>query len=270
MITRLSILPLWIAVGAALVSPIRAQTPSSVQTASAFTAPPSAATATGDNDRFAALRENADRLKAAYDKLDTDNVAEIDQLLRTRRCQSNRVGGLVDRTLDALRAWSEAELQYWKLWGEVEQVRVDGQQKSLAGMEADQKHAEDLVATTQKDREEMLRQKAVLEKYGKRTEEIRKQFDALIQDIQESEQRLAEAQKNYDEVTTKVRNMRASISARLVDIRESRSRIEAFALQLTSFYETKRATAQEICNTIQPDTKKTVLSPKNRGGQSPQ
>ena len=95
-------------------------------------------------------------------------------------------------------------------------------------------------------------------------------MDALIQDIQDSEQRLADAQKNYDEVTTKVRNMRASISARLVDIRESRSRIEAFVLQLSSFYETKRTEGQEICNTMQPDTKKTVLTPKNRAGQAPQ
>ena len=61
-------------------------------------------------------------------------------------------------------------------------MRVDGQQKSLAGMETDQKHAEDLVATTQKDREELLRQKAVLEKYGKRTEEIKRTLDQHAQD----------------------------------------------------------------------------------------
>jgi chromosome segregation ATPase len=246
-----------------------AQIPPPARTASAnsaLSAPPGQSLA-GNNDRFAPLRENADRLKTAYDKLDTDNMAEVDQLLRTRRCQINRVGGLLDRTIEGMRAWSDAEIQYWKLWGEVEQQRVDGQQKSLASMEADQKHAEDLVVTAEKDREELTRQKGVLEKYGKRTEDIRKQMDALVQDIQESEARLSEARKTYDDVTIKVRNMQASISARLIDIRQNLSRVEAFALQLTSYYEQQRAVAQEICNTKQPDTNKTVLPNKARPGQ---
>jgi hypothetical protein len=271
MTARLRFLWLSLAAGVALAAPALAQTSSANPAASTFSAPSgSVAGQVSDGDRFAPLRENADHLKAVYDKMDTDSMAEIDQLLRTRRCQINRVGGLLDRTLDAMRSWSDAEIQYWKLWGDVEQVRVDGQQKSLAGMEADQKHAEDLVITTQKDREELLRQKAVLEKYGKRTEDIRQQMDALVQDIQESERRLADAQKTYDEVTIKVRNMRASISARLVDIRQNRSRVEAYTLQLTSFYEQQRAAAQEICNTKQPDTKKTVLPNKTRPGQTPQ
>jgi hypothetical protein len=270
MTAKLRFLWLWSA-AAALAASAMAQTSAANPSVSTFSAPPgSAAGQTSDGDRFASLRESADHLKAVYDTMDTDNMAEIDQLLRTRKCQINKIGADLDRVLDAMHAWSDAEIQYWKLWGEVEQVRVDGQQKSLAGMEADQKHAEDLVITTQKDREELLRQKAVLEKYGKRTEDIRQQMDALVQDIQESEQRLAEAQKTYEEVTIKVRNMKASISARLVDIRQNRSRVEAYTLQLTSFYEQKRAEAQEICNTKQPDTKKTVLPNKTRPGQIPE
>ena len=273
MTARSGILLLSLATGACFVVSALAQAPLPAKTASAFNA--SAGSSAGqdtsaNNDRFGALRENADRLKAAYDKADTENMAEVDQLLRTRRCQIPRIGPLLDRTLDAMHAWSEAEAQYWRLWGEAEQQRVEGQQKSLASMEADQQHAEDLVVTAQKDREELLRQRSVLEQYGKRTADIIKQMDALVQDIQESEGRLAEAQKTYNDVTIKVRNMQASISARLIDIRENLSRVEAYSLQLTSYYEKQRAAAQEICNTIQPDTKKTVLPDKARRTQAPQ
>jgi hypothetical protein len=64
--------------------------------------------------------------------------------------------------------------------------------------------------------------------------------------------------------------MQASISARLIDIRQNLSRVEAFTLQLTSYYEQQRAAAQEICNTKQPDTQKTVLPNKNRPAQAAQ
>jgi hypothetical protein len=63
-----------------------------------------------EDDRFPALRDNADRLRAAYDKIDAGSMDEVERLLKTHRCQISRVGGLLDRTIEALRAYYQAEL----------------------------------------------------------------------------------------------------------------------------------------------------------------
>jgi chromosome segregation ATPase len=234
----------------------------SVQTASAANADASTDT------RFGELRKVADQFRMAYEKLDSDSMAEIDTLLRGKRCQITRVDGLLTRVVAALDQWNDAELKYWTSWGDAEADRVDGQQKSLASMEVEQRRAEELVASTQKDRESLLRDKANLEKFGARTEAIRKQIDSLIQDIKESEARLDEAQKNYDEISIKVRNMQASINARLIDIRQTKQRVEAYGLEMKSYYEKTRAAANEVCNTAQPKTNTPL--PKSKGSAAPQ
>lgn len=235
------------------------QLPAATQPAAA----PTQATAPAlEDDRFPALRESADRLKAVYEKLDAENMDEVERVLKTRRCQIARIGGLLDRTLDGMRQWHQAEMTYWRKWAEAEQQRVDGQKKSLAGMEADQQRVKELIATEAKDHDELLRKKANLEKYGKRTQDIVKDIDALILDIKDSEARLDQAQKQYDEITVQVNNMSASISARLIDMRQQLNRIEAYGLQMASFYEDKRKDAQEVCNLKQPNTTRTPL-PKN-------
>ena len=219
-----------------------------VQTASAANAD------AGTDDRFGELRKVADQFRAIYENLDGDNLAEIDTLLRSKRCQILKVEGDLTTVIAALETWNEAELKYWTLWGEAEAERVEGQQKSLASMEADQKRAEDLVSSDEKDREDLLREKGDLEKRNPaRTETIRKQIDALIQDIKDSEARLDEAQKNYDEITVKVRNIQASINAKLIDIRQNKSRVEAYGSEMKSYYEKTRAGANEACNAAQPE-----------------
>jgi chromosome segregation ATPase len=229
----------------------------SVQTASAANADASTDT------RFGELRKVADQFRVVYEKLDGETMAEIDTLMRSKRCQILRVDGDLTKVIAALDQWNDAELKYWTVWGDAEADRVEGQQKSLASMEAEQKRAEDLVSSTQKDRESLLRDKANLEKFGARTEAIRKQIDSLIQDIKESEARLDEAQKTYDEVTIKVRNMQASINARLIDIRQNKQRVEAYGLEMKSYYEKTRAAANEVCNTAQPKTNTPL--PKSKG-----
>ncbi len=215
--------------------------------------PPQAQSVAAPEDRFGRLRSDADLLKTAYDKLDTDNMAEVDRLLLDRSCQINRIGNLLDRTNKAMHQWSDAEAQYWRRWAEVEQQRVDGQQKDLAAVKADMQHAEDLVLTARYDREELLRNRATLEKFGARTAAIQKQMDSLAQGIEESEARLAEAQKAYDDATIKAGKMQASISARLIDIHQNQSRVEGYSRQLASYYQQKRAAAQEICTAAPPN-----------------
>jgi len=245
-------------------APLQAQTPAPAATQAASASATPTVPAEVDGDRFASLRELADRLKAIYEMADADNVDEIQKLLKTRKCQIARIGGLLDRTKDALNQWVDAEKKYWTVWGEAEQTRVDGQQKTLAAMEQDQARTSDLLENEKRDREELQRRKANLEN-SKRTAEINSQIDGLIKDIQDSEARLNEAQQKYDSLTVAINNMRASISARLVNIRQQKNRVEAFELDMNAFYEENRKAAQETCNTKQPDTQKTPL-PK-RGGQ---
>ena len=230
--------------------------------------PPAANADAGTDTRFGELRKVADQFRIVYEKLDAETMGEIDTLMRSKRCQILKVDGDLNRVVAALDQWNDAELKYWTVWGDAEQDRVEGQQKSLASMEAEQKRAEELVNSTQKDRESLLRDKANLEKFGARTEAIRKQIDSLIQDIKESETRLDEAQKTYDEVSIKVRNMQASINARLIDIRQNKQRVEAYGLEMKSYYEKTRAAANEVCNTSQP--KPNTSLPKSKGAAAPQ
>ena len=251
---------------AAALAPLFGQAPPAVGSRPLANAesPPSS-----DDDRFPALKDNAERLKTQYEKVDTANIDEIDRLMKTRRCQINKIGGDLDRTIAAMNEWHQAETTYWKKWAEVEQERVDGQAKNLAEMEADQARAKTAMDAETADREELLRKKANLEKYPKRTDAIIRDIDSLIVDIKDSEARLSEAQKQYEDVAAKVANMNASISARVINMRQNLNRIEAFGLQYTAYYEKKREEAQEICNTKQPDSKRTVL-PKGRPSDPPQ
>jgi len=207
----------------------------------------------------------------AYEKIDADNMAQIDTLLRTKKCQNLRVGGLLDRVVEALNQWNDAEVKYWKVWGDAEALRVEDQQKSLAGMVVDEKRAEDMLVSVQKDRDNLLRDKATLEKYPTRTEDIRKRIDALVLDIRDSENRLTDAQKNFDDITIKVKNIQVSINARLIEIRQNQRRVEAYGLEMKSDYEKTRAAANEICNAAPPATTGNPKAlPQRKGASAPQ
>lgn len=234
-----------------------AQQPPSAQPLAAV-APPSAAPKdllNLEEDRFPALRENANQLMANYEKIHDESMASVESLLKPKqRCQIGRIGGLLDRTIDVLRQWQVVEMTYWMKWTEVEQERVTGQQKSLAGMETDLDRVKALIATETKDHDQLLRTKATLEG-GKRTQAIRDDIDALVLDIRDSETRLANAQKNYENLSVTVNNMNASLTTRLVDMRQMRNRVEAYGFERKSFYEGKRKEAQEVCNLKQPTTR---------------
>jgi hypothetical protein len=224
---------------------------------------PAAAHANGpaasETDRFAALRESADEARAAYEKLDKANSAEIGRLnANKQRCQFDRVSGLLDRSAAAMQTWLTVEKKYWELWGEVEQKRVEDQQKSLAVMESEQKRAAVLMDEEKKARVDLERRRAALEQ-SKRTQEIAAQIDGLIKDIQDSEARISAAQQAYDELSTRISNMRTSISARLVKIRQNIAGLEAWELEQTSLYQKQREVAHQVCMVKHPDQRKQTL-----------
>lgn len=213
-------------------------------------------------ERYQNLRENADRLRAVYDQADKDGQAEIDGLMRTKRCYSPRVNADLDRMIKALNDWSEAELKYWTLNAEDEAKGVEGQEKGLVQLEADKKHRQDVMDSDVKDREDLLRGKANLEKFGKRTDEIRRQIDSLVKDIKDIDDRIAADQKDIDDIEGKIRGIGASRDARLVDMRQNKQRVEAYVLQVKSYYEEQRAAEQEVCNLQQPARKTPLPQPR--------
>lgn len=220
------------------------------------------------DDRFPDQKGEADRLRGIYEPLHEKNMAEIDKLMRAKpvRCQIARIGGLLTRNSEAMHAWLEAEKLYWKAWGDAEQSRVATEQKSLVNIEADQARASGLVDTEKKDREDLQRRRVALQQ-GPQTDAIKQQIDELVKDIQDSEARLASAQKTYDDLTEKLSNFKTSLTARLVYIRQQQTRLEAYALDVDSFYEKTRTAAQEICNSKAPDSKQTPLP---KGGRDKQ
>jgi hypothetical protein len=221
--------------------------------------------ATGD-DRFPDQKAEADRLRAIYEPLHEKNLADIDKLMLTKRCQIARISGLLTRTSEAMHAWLAAEKLYWKSWGDAEQSRVETEQKSAANIEANQIRAAGLVDSEKKDREDLQRRTLALQQ-GPQTEAIRAQIDELVKDIQDSEARLASAQKTYEELTEKLGNFKTSLYARLVLIRQQQSRLDASSLDVDAFYEKTRTAAQEICNSKSPDSKQTPLPKGGRGKQ---
>ena len=180
---------------------VHAQTASSVQSSSNTPADSATSGVSGGlpeapgetvqtpGDKFQGLRDLSAAARDSYSKFHRQTMPEIDRLLKTRRCQVNRIGGLLDRTLEKLQEWSEAEITYWTKWGEVEEVRVGEERKKLAVMETDKQRAKDLMDGETQDREELLRKRAALEKYGKRSQDVVQQLDALVQEIRDSEAR---------------------------------------------------------------------------------
>jgi chromosome segregation ATPase len=205
------------------------------------------------------MRENADRLEAEYAKVHVASMNEVDRLLKTRVCHINRIGGDLDRTIESLHEWIEAELKYWRTWDEAEMKRVDGLKKSLESMQHDQQRMQEQIETETKDHEELLRRKANLEQYGKRTQEIVKEIDALVVQIQDSEDALAEAQKRYTYVTDQVKIMSSEIDTRITFMREQVDHTTAYGFKFTSYYEEKRKDAEEVCNTKRPGASRTPL-----------
>ena len=210
------------------------------------------------DDRFPQQRAEADRLLAIFNPLRESSMADIDTLMRNKRCQIARIDGLLNRSRDARNAWLEAEKLYWKAWGDAEQSRVTTEQKSLANIEADLAHAADLVDSTKRDREELQTRKAALQQ-GPQTEAIRAQIDELIIQIQDDEAKLTTAQGVYTDLTEKLKNFETSLTARLIKIRQSQSTLDTYALQEDANYEKIRTSAQEICNSKAPDAKKSSL-----------
>jgi chromosome segregation ATPase len=250
-----------------------AQPPAAGQTppAGAPATPQSSATAanpTGlgdaEGDLYPEARANADGLKAAWEKLDTANLAEVNRLLRTRVCQSKRIEGLLNRTTDALDAWLVAEKDYYTSWQVHEKQRVADQQKSLKGMEADMARLAEVVEGDRQDREELERSRASLET-SQKTEKIKSEIDNLIASIEASDTRLSEDEKQLNESKSKYKNFQTELTATLVNINQYITRLDAYEVDVHTKYQKQRETAQEICNTKQPGT--TPSLPKKGGGQ---
>ena len=209
-----------------------------------------------EGDKYQGLRDLSASAREEYSKIHRQSMPEIDRLLKTRRCQIDRIGGLLNRTLEKLNVWAETETAYWAKWGESEEVRVNQGRKTLAIMETDRQQTKELIETETQDREELLRKKANLEKYGKRSQDVIQQVDALVQQIRDSEARLTIAQQKFDDLTVRAKNMDTLITAGLVQIRQAKAEVETMVLQKKSEYEGLRTEAQDICNTKKPTARK--------------
>jgi hypothetical protein len=218
-----------------------------------------------EGDIYPEARANANSLREAWEKLDTKNLAEVNGLLKTKVCYDKRISGLLSRAQEALDAWLAAERSYWTAWNEHDTKRVSEQQKSLKSMEADLARLAELVESDKQDREQLMHQKANLENNVK-TETIKKEIDNLITEIQGSDARLTEDEKQFNDNTTKYNNMQTMISAELVNIRQNISRLDAYAINMHAIYEKQNEAAQEICAAKQPTTKP-ALPQKKGGGQ---
>lgn len=211
-----------------------------------------------ETDRYPLLREAADTLRGNYEALDRRNMAEIDRLTRTRRCQINRIGPLLDRTIASMNEYLTAERKYWQVWNDAETKRVDSERATLAGMEAELERVARLQETEKQDHQDLQRRKAGLEQ-SKRTEEINALIDGLIKDIQDSEARLTDAQQQFDALKASITDMKAYLTARLIGIRQNLARLDAWEAKRTSVYEDARAAANQFCNTKRPDERATPL-----------
>jgi chromosome segregation ATPase len=222
-----------------------------------------AATCTGD-DRFASLGCVKDQLNANYHKIDDDSLAEIDTLMKQKKCNINRVEGLLSRVTDAMNLWFDAEMKYWDAWELAENDRVAGQLKTLASIKEDQASAQAILNSAVTDREELQRKKAVLEATPKQTIDIRKAIDQLVQDLQGTEAQIVDAQKNFDDATVKFTNAKIALDARLIEIRQNARRIRAWKEDQVSYYDTIHASADSMCAVTRPQNSKPLPPVKGK------
>jgi chromosome segregation ATPase len=201
-----------------------------------------------ETDRFPQARKDADEARNAYEKVDMENIREAERLLKTRRCQIARVSGLLDRTSEFLDSWLSAEKVYWTSWNEAETKRVEGQKKYLTSRESDRQLAAHLVEVHKQDREELIHRKALLEKSAQ-TGQIKAEIDALNRDTQDNEARLSKAQKQFEDITSSLKNSEASLRARRMIIRQNLAQLDTYRLKQHAAYEGKRKTAEDICTT---------------------
>jgi len=213
-------------------------------------------------DRFPEHKAEVDRLRAIYDPLHESGMAEIEGLLRSKRCQIQRINGLLTRNSEAMHAWLNAEKAYWKAWDDAEQSRVALEAKSIANIEAEQARAADFVSTNKKELEELQRQRTALQQ-GPQTAATRARIDLLVTEIQESQAKLTNAQRIYDGLNEKLTNDRANLTVKLIQIRKNQNSLDAYGIEEDANFESLRTKAQEICSTKVPETKKKT----SKGGQ---
>jgi molybdopterin converting factor small subunit len=202
-------------------------------------------------DRFTASREAADMRQAAYLDLDKRNMAEIDRLMLTKKCQVNRIVPLLKDTVSAMNDWLAAEKKYWDLWNDAEGRRVEDLQTTLAGLEADAARIAKLVETETEGLQELLKQKAILEA-DTRTAEVVAKIDGVIKDIRDSQARLDHANQEQDSVSARIRDLKASIATRLVRIRENISKLGAWEVDQNAYYAERLTSANDVCQAPHP------------------
>jgi chromosome segregation ATPase len=212
---------------------------------------PAASPEVEQKDRFGPLKEEAERLQLVWQKANDDNLAYVDRLLRSKVCQTPRIGGVLERTQKALDEYLTAAKKYWEVWGMVENKRVEDQRKLLASMEADLESTKQLQDTEKKERELLEQKEAALEQSA-RTEDVRKQMEDVKKEIIDSETRLDDARGRFERLNVDVTAMKDSILARVMTINENSAGLEAFGLNQRSVYDDKRKEAQAVCNTSKP------------------
>lgn len=217
-------------------------------------------------DRFTDPREAADTRQAAYLELDKTNMAEIDRLLLTKKCQINRIAPLLDSTIVAMNDWLTAERKYWDMWNEAESKRVDDLRATLEGLQADQGRTTKIVEEETDNRQELLRQRAILEA-DTRTAEVVAKIDGVVKDIRASEARLEHARQEQEAVSARIRDLNASISTRLIRIRENISKLGAWEVDENAYYAERRTSANDVCQAPHP-AEKTVPAAKKKSDKT--
>jgi chromosome segregation ATPase len=239
------------------------------QTAPAQPAPAAAQTEAPDRgDPWDGMLRAADDLKAVYAKKNTENMAEVDRLLKMKVCQINRINGLIDRTEEALDAWADAMAPYLKNWEEAELRRVQIGEKSLAVSEEDLKITQNLIDADKRENVDLLGRKADLDNQ-EHTAGIISKIDSIIKDLQESETKLTTDQKKFDEVTQSVNNTKAVLAVRLIEIRKYKATVDEYRVDAHATYEEKRNAAQEICNGKRPGASPIPGKPGGKSGGMP-
>ena len=228
----------------------------SASAASEITAP----AASTDTDRFHGIRVEADQLRAIWEQTQAENIADVDRLLRSPRCQILRITGDIGRTKSALDQYLSVERAYWQKWADAEELRVAEQKKSIAALEQERDQTKLLLDQETQDDVELTRRKNNLEKYSFQSEDVRKDIDKLVLEIRDTEDGLKKLQGKFDDLTIQVANMEATVTEVLANIHRNLNEVERSALDRAAFYEDKLKGSQAICNLKKPSAAKSPAS----------
>jgi hypothetical protein len=190
----------------------------------------------------------------------------VEGLLNTKKCQTDRVAPLIGQAVDALNQWYPEEALYWQKWRENEAVAVQRSAKELEDYKLRQAEAAELKGQDEDDLARLQKQFDDFDK-GPKDPEIRRRADALQTSIKQKRADIDDVQKQYDDLTEKIKDLEGNYTTRLVQINANLREASERKIAEMAIWDGLTTRVEQVCG-----AKKPTIAPASppKGGKEQQ